>query len=497
MKFADRVKETTSSASASVITLAGAVAGYRTFAGSLSINDVEIPVCVTDASGNWEIGLYTLTDAHTLTRTSIVSSSAGGTSEAMFAAGAKDVFCTVPSNYLAGASVSEYLASNPGSPPSFSDLILFVQGQSVVGEPLSAVTLAVNKAWINVADVIVPVTSTNRVTLDVTQHNRRRIVCSAAATIAAPSAYESVGDGFSCKVSNLAGADVALAGITVLPSGASTIPAGRTVEIFAVGGLLYADLGSATTASGVGAVLPGQVTGLTAGTATDITQPLTWTAPATGTAPFTYKVEKSPAGAGSWAVVATGVSATSYTVSGLTANTPYDYRVTAVNSVGNGTPSSVVSNTTSAASGGGTSAAPFTVTNRAGFPIDRSTYTANGDGNSFWTDITPTGAATASAVTYYMSESSTTPPTDGVHTTSPKGDYAVAQMWNPAGSATLWETGVYIHFNITGAAIPMYFWVKVVDSNSATWWFRRTTTTNYLDGIAPTVTSAVESMVQM
>lgn len=93
MRYADRVRESTLSASAAVIALAGAAAGYRSFASALVVGDKNIPVCVVDSAGNWEVGVYTLTDAQTLTRQRIESSSNNGAAVA-FVAGPKDVFCT-------------------------------------------------------------------------------------------------------------------------------------------------------------------------------------------------------------------------------------------------------------------------------------------------------------------------------------------------------------------------------------------------------------------
>ena len=99
------------------------------------------------------------------------------------------------------------------------------------------------------------------------------------------------------------------------------------------------------------ATAPGQVTGLTLGTATSTTQPLTWTAPSDGGSAITdYVVQWSPAGANTWTTFADGTSATaSATVTGLTASTSYDYRVAAVNAVGTGSYSSTATGSTAAA----------------------------------------------------------------------------------------------------------------------------------------------------
>ena len=78
---------------------------------------------------------------------------------------------------------------------------------------------------------------------------------------------------------------------------------------------------------------PGAPTGLTAGTATASTMPLSWTAPVSGGAVSTYSVRWSPHNANTW-TTSSNISGTSTTVTGLTANTSYDFEVQAVNAAG-------------------------------------------------------------------------------------------------------------------------------------------------------------------
>jgi len=99
MNLADRVKETTTSTSADVITLGGATSTFRSFASAFSVGDTKISVSVDDGKGNWENGAYTLTNTVTLTRTAIYASSNGGAA-VVFPAGSKEVFCTLASKAL-------------------------------------------------------------------------------------------------------------------------------------------------------------------------------------------------------------------------------------------------------------------------------------------------------------------------------------------------------------------------------------------------------------
>ena len=90
---------------------------------------------------------------------------------------------------------------------------------------------------------------------------------------------------------------------------------------------------------------------LTAGPATPTTVALSWTAPEhQGASAVTgYKVEWSSRGPGLWMVADTGSTATAYTHTGLTPQTTYHYRVSAINSVvGIGARSEIVSATTPA-----------------------------------------------------------------------------------------------------------------------------------------------------
>jgi hypothetical protein len=91
---------------------------------------------------------------------------------------------------------------------------------------------------------------------------------------------------------------------------------------------------TATTTATTVVASPGLPTGLAAGTATGTTQPLSWTAPATGGAVASYNVQYSVHAANSWTTV-TGITGTGTTITGLTGSTAYDYAVEAVNAGGN------------------------------------------------------------------------------------------------------------------------------------------------------------------
>ena len=95
---ADRVQETTTTTGTGTITLAGAVAGFQSFAAIGDGNTTYY--CITSGTA-WEVGVGTYTAAGTtLARTTILASSASGA--AITLAGTSNVFCVYP----AGKSVN-------------------------------------------------------------------------------------------------------------------------------------------------------------------------------------------------------------------------------------------------------------------------------------------------------------------------------------------------------------------------------------------------------
>lgn len=98
---ADRVKETSTTAGTGTLTLAGAVAGFQSFAVIGNGNTTYYSI-VDSTAGTWEVGIGTYTSSGTtLARTTVLANSSGTTSPISFAANSKDVFATYP----AGKSV--------------------------------------------------------------------------------------------------------------------------------------------------------------------------------------------------------------------------------------------------------------------------------------------------------------------------------------------------------------------------------------------------------
>ena len=94
---ADRVKVTVSApGTATPITLGAAVTGFQNF--NVIGDGNSTFYTIADQSGNnWEVGIGTFTlSGTTLTRTTVLSNSAGTTSRINFSSGTQDVFVTYP-----------------------------------------------------------------------------------------------------------------------------------------------------------------------------------------------------------------------------------------------------------------------------------------------------------------------------------------------------------------------------------------------------------------
>lgn len=106
------------------------------------------------------------------------------------------------------------------------------------------------------------------------------------------------------------------------------------------------DTSSATALATTAALAPAAVTNLAlSGLPGPTTVNLTWVAPATGSAPFTYQVfQASPSGSGVFTLIGPVVSGTSETITGLIQGASYDFFVQASNSAGSGAQSATLTN---------------------------------------------------------------------------------------------------------------------------------------------------------
>ena len=94
LQLADRVQQTGIANTTVSFSLTGAVVGFQSFSAAITTGNTTY-YSSTDTSGNWEVGIGTLTSTTLLTRTTILSSSNSGS--AVTFSGTVTVFVTYPS----------------------------------------------------------------------------------------------------------------------------------------------------------------------------------------------------------------------------------------------------------------------------------------------------------------------------------------------------------------------------------------------------------------
>jgi hypothetical protein len=111
--IADRVQETTATTGTGTVTLAGAVAGYRSFATGFA-GDLPCVINYLIVSGTaWEVGKGTINaGATTLTRDIVKSSS--NANALITLSGTSNVFCTASAELLDNANIGYQYAQQRG-----------------------------------------------------------------------------------------------------------------------------------------------------------------------------------------------------------------------------------------------------------------------------------------------------------------------------------------------------------------------------------------------
>ena len=94
----DRVKETSTTTGTGTLNLAGASQDFITFVAGVGTTNTTYYCIANTGTDEFEVGIGTVTDASpdTLSRDTVISNSSGNTSKIDFAAGEKEVFCTIP-----------------------------------------------------------------------------------------------------------------------------------------------------------------------------------------------------------------------------------------------------------------------------------------------------------------------------------------------------------------------------------------------------------------
>jgi hypothetical protein len=125
----DRVQETSITSGTGTLTLAGALSGFQTFSTAIGNGNTTFYTIYDPTVYDWEVGIGTV-GAGTLARTTVLSNSAGTTTQISFASNSKFVFCTYPSeksiNYDADgvATIGEVLGyADTGIVGSFASTV--------------------------------------------------------------------------------------------------------------------------------------------------------------------------------------------------------------------------------------------------------------------------------------------------------------------------------------------------------------------------------------
>jgi hypothetical protein len=152
--LADRVKDTTTTTGTGTITLSGtAPIGYVSF--GTAIGNANTTYYTITAGSEWEVGIGTYTaSGTTLSRDTVLASSAGGTTKVTFSAGTKDVFVTYPAGKAISDGYGTLPAANGGTgltSPGTSANVLTSNGTAWVSSalPSSAVQYPQNSQSAN------------------------------------------------------------------------------------------------------------------------------------------------------------------------------------------------------------------------------------------------------------------------------------------------------------------------------------------------------------
>jgi hypothetical protein len=203
-------------------------------------------------------------------------------------------------------------------------------------------------------------------------------------------------------------------------------------------GPLSAELTVSTLALTAAAAAPSQIAGVTATPISASSVDLAWSGQSGSSAATSFAVQYRLSGTASWTVAASGVTATTYTVSNLNPATGYDFSIVGMNSVGPSPMSTAVSVITPSV-GNAVSSIVWNV-------APSGTYTHSNGSIGVNANVTPSTAA----VQFGFSAS---------HTVAP-------------GS---WVAGEFVNSSLWGAYVPTpasagnwYAWVEGMDGSSPT-----------------------------
>jgi hypothetical protein len=195
--------------------------------------------------------------------------------------------------------------------------------------------------------------------------------------------------------------------------------------------------GTLTITTASNGVVPGQVSALSAASASATSIAVSWSAPLSGGAVVNYTVQYRPVGSTGWTMI-TGITTTAQVATGLSPSTTYEITVFASNGAGNGALAAIVTATTASPSGAVTAIT---------WNVPPSGTYARGTGSiGVNAHVTPETAA----VQFGFSPSATVPP-------------------------TAWAAGIHVNTDLWGTYVPgptaagtWYAWVEGMDGSCPT-----------------------------
>ena len=133
LQLADRVQQTGIANTTVSFSLTGAVTGFQSFSSAITTGNTTY-YSATDTSGNWEVGIGTLTSTTLLTRTTILASSNSGS--AVTFSGTVNVFVTYPSEKSVNQDANGNVSNNS-----------FIPGWATTATSAGTTTLTVKSTY--------------------------------------------------------------------------------------------------------------------------------------------------------------------------------------------------------------------------------------------------------------------------------------------------------------------------------------------------------------
>jgi fibronectin type III domain protein len=175
-------------------------------------------------------------------------------------------------------------------------------------------------------------------------HNNAILVCSSPIAVSAANA--NLVSGFSCELVNVSTGPITFSGNILTSNGQNSLSpcqcAGIRCVAYSVGTAVFASMSAGNSAM----ASPGQPSNLTASMTTATSISLSWSAPPSGGSVTAFSVQYRVTGSTAWLAAGLTNADQNFPIGGLEPSTSYDFTVIAVNNVGAGSASTILTVTT-------------------------------------------------------------------------------------------------------------------------------------------------------